>query len=197
MQFEMTFAAAPETSFELQERYLDSADGNSTRISDARVSNEEFFNAVARGDVDTVESKIKDTNNPIDVNAINSDGKTALQIAAKKGHKDVIEKLLTGKADLKYALLRCVYENDLQCLEVLLTHHENSDDHLLAPIIKAAQLGHYEIVEHFMSKDYLIDDPDKCEYKRERCKLNSEMLRSRIAINCFRGLSSPVYICLG
>ncbi|XP_046844850.1 uncharacterized protein LOC124438702 [Xenia sp. Carnegie-2017] len=196
LKFEMTFAAS-HTNLELQALHLDSADGNSTRISDAGVSNEEFFNAVASGDVEAVQSKIKNTNNPVDFNAINSDGKTALQIAAENDRKDVIEKLLTEKADLKYALLRCVYENDLQCLEVLLTYHENSDDRLLAPTIKAAQLRHYEIVEHLMSKGYFIDDPDKCEYKSESCKLNSEMLRSQIAINCFRGLSSPVHMCLG
>lgn len=160
----------------------------------------EFFDAVKEGDIVSVKSKICDTNNPVNVNAINSFGKTALQIAAKNSDKDVIDELLAAKADFKMAILQSVDQHDLEEIKNLVSNlPENikiSDYSFITPTIRAAQLDHYDIVHYFILHKYFIEEPHECDCNCELCKPKSDMLRSQIAKNHFEGLSSPVYMCL-
>jgi ankyrin repeat protein len=74
---------------------------------------------------------------------------------------------------------------------------EISKDSYITPIILAAQLGHYEIVNFLIQNNYVIEEPHDCKLNcSEECKKKSDMFRSQIAINRFRGLSNPVYMCL-
>jgi ankyrin repeat protein len=176
----------------------------SGEISEETATNEgeTFFAAVKRGDIDLVKSKLDDTNNPaVNINAINRDGETALQIAAKNRNFAIMKELLAKKADLKNALLQCIVENDLECVKILLPNKpgdiEISKDSYITPIILAAQLGHYDIVHFFIQNNYVIEEPHDCKLNcNEECKKKSDMFRSQIAINRFRGLSNPVYMCL-
>ena len=186
---------------ELKELLTEAPDGGPTRTAATGVfldENEvEFFDAVERGDIDLVKSKLNDTNNPVNINAINSDGETALQIAVEHNHFDIMKVLLDKKADLKIALLQCVIENDLECVKVLLSNTPKlTGDSYITPTILAAKLGHYDIVHFLIQKNYLIEEPHSIECTCPECEQQSDMLRSHIAINRFRGLSSPVYMCL-
>ena len=201
----MDFLPAPERRTELRELFTVDGPGESlTESAKTGVfldqNEDEFFDAVKRGDTSLVKDKLNDPNNPVNINAINSDGETALQIAAENSEIEIMRELLAKGADLKIALLQCVVENDLECVEVLLSNSPDigiSGDSYITPTILAAQLGHYEIVHLLVQNNYLIQEPHgyECDCKEE-CLEKSDMLRSQIAINRFRGLSSPVYMCL-
>jgi ankyrin repeat protein len=193
----MSLPTTPDSNMETDMR-------RSGEISEENATNEgeNFFDAVKSGDIDLVKSKLDDTNNPaVNINTINRDGETALQIATKNRNFDIMKELLAKKADLKNALLQCVIENDLECVEVLLKNKpgdiEISKDSYITPIILAAQLGHYDIVHFLIQNNCVIEKPHSCECTcEEECKEKSDMFRSQIAINRFRGLSNPVYMCL-
>jgi hypothetical protein len=72
-------------------------------IDQKTIQNEaEFFDAVKRGDIDLVKSKLDDTNNPVNINAINRDGETALQIAAENSHyQDIVHFLIQKNCVIK------------------------------------------------------------------------------------------------
>lgn len=196
----MDFLAAPERRTELRELFVDGPCDNLNHAGTKGVflneTESEFFDAIKDRDIALVRSKLNDKNNPVNINAINSDGLTPLQLAAKNDNPEIIQELLDNGADLNLALLQCVVENDPESVEVLSNYTENigiSGDSYITPTILAAQLGHYEVLNILIEKNYLIKEPDEvCS----ECNQKSDMLRSQIAINRFRGLSSPVYMCL-
>lgn len=200
----MTFLAAPESRTELRE--LCHVDGPERSLNQAATggvflneNESEFFDAIKGGNIDLVRTKLNDNNNAVNINAVNSDGLTALQMAAKNDKSEVILELLAKGADLNLALLQCVVENDPETVEVLSKHaddREISSDSYITPTILAAQLGHYEVLHFLIEKNHLIKEPHGCECDCNECNKRSDMLRSQIAINRFRGLSSPVYMCL-
>ena len=199
----MTFFAPPERQTELRELFVDGPGDllNQTGISGIFLNENEseFFDAIKERDIALVRSKLNDKNNPVNINAINSDGLTPLQLAAKNDNPEIIQELLDNGADSNLALLQCVVENDLESVEVLSNNTENigiSGDSYITPTILAAQLGHYEVLNILIEKNYLIKEPDECECVCSECNQKPDMLRSQIAINRFRGLSSPAYMCL-
>ncbi len=201
----MDFSAPPDSKTELRELFVDGPGESLIETVTTGVfldQNEvEFFDAVESGDINLVKRKLDDINNPVNINAINSDGETALQIAVENNKFEIMKELLAKGADLKIALLQCVIENDLECVKVLLSNKPDdihiSEDSYITPTILAAQLGHYEIVHLLIQNKYLIEKPHDCECTcSKECGQKSDMLRSQIAINRFRGLSSPVYMCL-
>ncbi|XP_028395064.1 short transient receptor potential channel 5-like [Dendronephthya gigantea] len=205
----MAYCEPPEVKteiIELRELFVDGKNSNQNTTSQSGIflneAENELFSAVESGDLELVKTKL---NNEVNVNAINSDGDTVLQIAAENKKFDIMEELLDKGADLRIALLQCVLENDLECVKVLLSNRPTnigiSEDCYITPTILAAQLGHYEIVHFLVQNDYLIERPHVCknsskECKKEKCEEKSDMLRSQIAIHRYRGLTSPVYMCL-
>ena len=199
----MTFLAVPESQTELRDLYVDGPGESLNQAATTGVflneNESEFFDAIRHGNIDSVRRILDDKNNVVNINAINSDGLTALQLAAKNNNSEIIKELLNKDADLNLALLQCVVENDPESVEVLSKHADGtkiSSDSYITPTILAAQLGHYEVLHVLIEKNYLIEEPDKCECACRKCNEKSDMLRSQIAINSFRGLSSPVYMCL-
>ena len=199
----MDFLAAPERRTELRELFVDAPSDNLNHAGTKGVflneTESEFFDAIKDLDTALVRSKLNDKNNPVNINAINSDGLTPLQLAAKTDNPEIIQELLDNGADLSLALLQCVVENDPESVEVLSSYAENigiSGDSYITPTILAAQLGHYEILNILIQNSHLIKEPHECECYCDECNQKSDMLRSQIAINRFRGLSSPAYMCL-
>ena len=205
----MAYCEPPEVKAditELRELFVDGPGENSNQTTTTGIflndDEKELFSAVTRGDLELVKMKL--SNYRVNVNAINSDGDTVLQIAAENKKNDIMNELLDKGADLKIALLQCVLENDLKCVKVLLSNNPPdiriSGDCYITPTILAAQLGHYEIVHFLVQNGYLIESPHVCknseECKKEKCTEKSDMLRSQIAIHRYRGLTSPVYMCL-
>lgn len=201
----MTFLPAPECRTELRELYVDVPGDSLHQAATSGVflneNESEFFDAIKTGNIDLVRSKLNNEDNPVNINAINSDGLTALQIAAKSGNSEIIKELLGKGADLNIALLQCVVEKDSESVAVLILSNHVQDiglsgDNYITPSILAAQLGHYEIVHFLIENNYLIKEPHECECFCDECNGKSDMLLSQIAINRFRGLASPVYMCL-
>ena len=169
----------------------------------------DLFAAVKNGDTNLVKSKLNDVNSPMNIDAINSDGETALQIATKIGNSDIIHELLKNGANLYTALSQCVLENNLECVKELLSKKpEHKFAELEELIIQAAELGHYDIVHFFLiQKDCKINEPHDFECNKKCCKPTeckektyasyaADVRRSKIAINRFKGLSCPVYMCV-
>ncbi len=132
-----------------------------------------FFAAVKSGDIKSVRSKLNDAVKRVSKDAINSDGKTALQIAAENNNVDMVKELLNNtvnKPDLYTALLQCVVKNDLGCIKKIFS--EVPDDFKLgtALTIHAAQLRHYEIVYFLIQNGCLIHE---CERTCTTCKTES------------------------
>ena len=213
----MSYCKPPVVKAEIRELLnVDSAGKKSNQTTTTGVFlneyEKELFAAVADGDLDLVRSKF---NSHVNINAINSDGETVLQIAVENKKFDIMEVLLDKGADLKIALLQCVLENDLECVKVLLSKTPPdiriSEDCYITPTILAAQLGHYEIVHFLVQNDYLIERPNVCMNSSKNnpfklglgtccsvdCKEKNwdDMLQSQITINRYRGLTSPVYMC--
>ena len=201
----MAFLPAPECQTELRELYVDGPADSLNQAGTTGVflneNDSEFFDAIKSGNIALFKGKLHDKDNPVNINAINSDGLTALQIAAKNGNSEIIKELLDKGADLNIALLQCVVENDPESVAVLILSNHVQDigisgDSYITPTILAAQLGHYEIVHFLIQHDCLIKEPHDCDCFCNECNEKSDMLLSQIAINRFRGLSSPVYMCL-
>ena len=161
-----------------------------------------LFKAVEQGDLEQVRLILNQDGQPLNITAVNSDGLTPLQVAVENKRLDIVKELLETSqgADLKTALLQAVLENDLECVQILLTKKPDVEikqsDSYITPITLAAQLGHYDMVKLLMKNDQFIDEPCGSSCGCEKCALKSDMLRSQIAINSFRGLSSPNYMCL-
>ena len=201
----MAFLPAPECQTELRELYVDGPADSLNQAGTTGVflneNESEFFDAIKNGNIALFKGKLNDKDNPVNINAINSDGVTALQIAAKNGNSEITKELLDKGADLNIALLQCVVENDPESVAVLILSNHVQDigisgDSYITPTILAAQLGHYEIVHFLIQHNCLIKEPHDCDCFCNECNEKSDMLLSQIAINRFRGLSSPVYMCL-
>jgi ankyrin repeat protein len=98
--------------------------------------------------------------NKVDVNAQNSNGQTALMLAAKNGHKEVVEVLLaTGKAEInaqsknaQTALVLAAENGYKEVAELLLATgkvetNDARDKNGLTALTRAALLGEKEVVE--------------------------------------------------
>lgn len=191
----MDYLAAPDSRTEL----FDLVDGSSQGLFlDERDAM--FLVAVEEGNLELVQSMLNQDNRPVNINAINSDGLTALQIALENKREEIVKELVDKGADLKLALLQSVFDNDLDCAKMLLTRKSKSEtkhsDSYISPIILAAQMGLYEMVHLLLKNEHFIRLPHQYCCDCEQCEKKSDMLRSQIAINRFRGLSSPTYMCL-
>lgn len=195
----MDYQAAPNNRLELVDLVDNGGSGNGVLLEEHEKT---LFKAVEQGDLEQVKLMLNQDSRPLNINAINSDGLTPLQVAVENKQLDIVKELLEkGEgADVKTALLQCVLENDLQCVQILLTKKADvgmkQTDSYITPIILAAQLGHYEMVNLLMKNDQSIDEPCESSCACEDCATKSNILRSQIAINSFRGLSSPDYMCL-
>ena len=167
----------------------------------------EFFTAVKNNKTSLVKEKLNDANNCVNRDAINSDGKTAFQIAAEKSNIPMIRVLLKDIEDTElYSVLsQCVISNNLDCMKKIITELPDKraieKNEIIKLINEASQLKHYEIVHFFIQND-LIKSNDECTYsiceKEANCKevCVTDIHRSQVTINRFKVLTNPVFICL-
>ena len=129
---------------------------------------DDFFADVKEGDIDSVKEKLNDANNRVDRDAINSDGKTAFEIAAENDNIPMIRELLKDIKDTElYSVLsQCVVSNNLDCIRKIISELPDKltteKNEIIKLINEASQLKHYEIVYFFIQNDYLIKDNDEC-----------------------------------
>ena len=168
----------------------------------------DFFAAVKNNDINFVK-RMLNANKCVKRDAINSDGKTAFQIAAENNKIPMIRELLNGikERELYSVLSQCVVSNNLDCIKKIISELpetleiENNENEMMELINEAAHLKHYEIVYFFIQNDFLIEENHKCSSictvkDNERMKHLKVIHKSQVTLNRFKGLTNPVYICL-
>ena len=123
-------------------------------VATASAQENEFFDAVNRGDLETVENLISKGTN---VNAFDNDGETALIVASRNGHTEIAELLITKGANVnavsengKTALMYASSEGHTETVIILIEKGADvsavSDDKTTA-LELATVHRHVEIVE--------------------------------------------------
>jgi hypothetical protein len=170
-----------------------------------------FFAAVKKGNIDLVRTMLTDADNRVNRDAINSNGKNAFQISVENDNIDMIKQLLDDieETELYFVLSQCVVANSLDCLRKIISalpKELRKENVIIELMNEAAQLKHHEIVYFFIQNGYLIEDNHECacsrcetEGKERGCDEHlciTGIHRSQVAISRFKGLTSPVYMCL-
>lgn len=178
-----------------------------------QLSEKKFFQLVNSGDVGAVKSFLED-NPGFNINCVNFQGVSALQIAVQINSEPMVELLLEQKnIDIGDTVLHAIRDNKPKILEMLLeklnatspglefvgaTHSSDFPDHI-TPLILASQCGHYEIIEMLTERGHRISKPHSPSCRCQECKagldhddlLHSESLR----LNLYRAVCNPAYIC--
>ncbi|XP_044173394.1 short transient receptor potential channel 4-like isoform X2 [Acropora millepora] len=143
-----------------------------------------------------------------DLDYVNSCGKTLLQeavnICDESIRSEIIKALLSNGADLQFALLHAVRNDDANTVEILLKYrHDYASEvpskvlnrEYLTPLILAAWLQNYEVVKLLLDSGFTITSPSKGHRSAASMKMPNEKLASAVQrLNTYRGLASPVYI---
>ena len=143
-----------------------------------------------------------------DLDYVNSCGKTLLQeavnICDESIRSEIIKALLSNGADLQFALLHAVRDNDANTVEILLKYrHDHASEEPskvlnrehLTPLILGAWLKNYEVVKLLLDSGFTITSPSKAHRSAASMEMPNEKLAS--AVQClytYSGLASPVYI---
>lgn len=146
----------------------------------------------------------------INLNCVDCNGDTGLQIAVGNDNKEIVELLLRAGADIGNSLLQAVSGGSLECLDILTDHDKASISKnqqresaefssSLSPLILAAQNNDYEIVKLLISKGYSIKRPEvhpnSCGC--EKCQnLGGRLGKALLKLNTYKALASPVYLSL-
>ena len=140
---------------------------------------------------------------------VNSSGKTLLQeagnISDESIRNEIIKALLSNGADLQFAFLHAVRDDDAHTVEILLKYrHDHASEVLskvlnrehLTPLILAAWLQNYEVVKLLLDSGLTITSPSKPHRSAASMEMpNEKKLASAVQrLNTYRGLASPVYI---
>ncbi|KAL4234378.1 hypothetical protein ACF0H5_006025 [Mactra antiquata] len=185
---------------------------------------EEFLHAAEFGDIPTVR-RILNENQELNVDCIDALGRTALRLAVKNEHLEVVEVLLekSSSRHIYEAVLQAISAGHVQIAENILKHKRyleiwkerkkfGDDDHFfktqyeesqfspdITPLILSAQKNQYEIVQLLLLRGDRIQKPHKFGCLCQECvnKMKFDQLRSaKYRLNAYRGMSSEAYISL-
>ena len=165
-------------------------------------------NAIKEEDLDKFRRVLSTSASSRDLNYVNSSGKTLLQeagnISDESTRIEMIKALLSNGAELQFALLHAVHDDDAHTVEILLKyqHYQASEvpseslsrEHI-TPLILAAWLQNYEVVKILLDSGLTICSPSKPHRSAASMEMPHEKLESAVQrLNTYRGLASPVYI---
>ncbi|KHN74212.1 Transient-receptor-potential-like protein [Toxocara canis] len=181
-----------------------------------------FLEAAELGDRPTLAACLEQKNVlPLNVNAVDCMGRTAIEIAVDNENNEIVE-LLLQQEDIRIgnALLCAIREGVYRTVEMLVNHPSITKDMLgegwanyiesteaasneyssdISPVVLAAHLNQFEILQMLLSKDAKIEKPHKhwcicevCDRERNTDSLHHSLKR----INTYMALASPAWMSL-
>ncbi|CAH1266726.1 TRPC5 [Branchiostoma lanceolatum] len=178
-----------------------------------------FLEAAEKGDKATLMRCLQPPT-PVNVNVTNMVGRSALTMAVDNENIEIVE-LLLGQPDIKIgnALLYAIREGVYRIVEMMVNHPSITPNMLgeewcntidpgeecfdyspdISPVILAAQLNQFEILQLLLSQGANISTPHnltcECDGCTERIKADS-LRYSLHRISTYRALASPAWISL-
>ncbi|XP_074536272.1 short transient receptor potential channel 4-like isoform X2 [Halichoeres trimaculatus] len=176
-----------------------------------------YLGAVEKGDYGSVKQALEEAEIyfRININCIDSLGRTALLIAIDNENLEIIELLLSFNVYLGDALLHAIRKEVVGAVELLLNHKkprgENQVPPILldrqfsdftpdiTPIILAAHTNNYEIIKLLVQRGVSVPQPHAVRCNCVECgsSLDVDGLRhSRSRLNIYKALASPSLIAV-
>ncbi|XP_076449136.1 short transient receptor potential channel 7-like [Babylonia areolata] len=185
---------------------------------------EEFLHAAEFGDIPTVKRLVTEFPD-LDVDCIDALGRTALRLAVKNEHLEIVEVLLdrSSQHHIHEAVLQAISAGHIQIAETILKHRrylemwkerrklgdtdgfyktayaESQFSPDITPLILAAQKNQYELVQLLLLRGETILKPHKFSCGCQECRNKTKFDQLRLAkyrLNAYRGLASEAYISL-
>ncbi|ESO90970.1 hypothetical protein LOTGIDRAFT_122406, partial [Lottia gigantea] len=186
---------------------------------------EEFLHASEFGDIPGVKRLLLEYPD-LNTDCIDALGRTALRLAVKNEHLEVLELLLdrSSQHHIYEAVLQAISAGHVQIAETILKHRryldmwrerrklgdtdgffktavtaESQFSPDITPLILAAQKNQYEIVQLLLLRGETIQKPHRfsCPCQECRNKMKFDQLRlAKYRLNAYRGLASEAYLSL-
>uniref|UniRef100_A0A1I7RZV0 ANK_REP_REGION domain-containing protein n=1 Tax=Bursaphelenchus xylophilus TaxID=6326 RepID=A0A1I7RZV0_BURXY len=181
-----------------------------------------FLESAESGDRPTLIACLNQKNAaPLNVNCVDAMGRTAIEIAVDNENFEIVE-LLLRQTDIRIgnALLCAIREGVYRIVEMLVNHPSINKDMLgdgwhkylsrsevatseyssdISPIMLAAHLNRFEILQMLLRKEATIERPHKHSCRCEVCtedRGQDSLHHSLKRINTYRALASPAWMSL-
>uniref|UniRef100_A0A1I8JC01 ANK_REP_REGION domain-containing protein n=1 Tax=Macrostomum lignano TaxID=282301 RepID=A0A1I8JC01_9PLAT len=175
--------------------------------ADLNSNERRYLLAVEMGDMPTVKQYIENASGlGIDVNCVDSLGRSAVLIAIELEHIELLELLLGCNLKLGDALLHAIQEENVVAVEMLLNAQPYTTPAVsgsftpdITPIILAAHIDNYEILRMLLDRGDRVPKPHELRCACADCvraQREDSLRHSKSRINAYKALASPALICL-
>ncbi|KAM6987756.1 short transient receptor potential channel 4b [Tautogolabrus adspersus] len=176
-----------------------------------------YLGAVEKGDYASVKQALEEAEIyfRININCIDSLGRTALLIAIDNENLEIIELLLSFNVYVGDALLHAIRKEVVGAVELLLNHKKPRGEKQvppilldkqfsdftpdITPIILAAHTNNYEIIKLLVQRGVSIPQPHAVRCNCVECGSSSDvdgLRHSRSRLNTYKALASPSLIAV-
>ncbi|XP_061918097.1 short transient receptor potential channel 4-like [Entelurus aequoreus] len=176
-----------------------------------------YLGAVEKGDYATVKEALEDAEIyfRININCVDSLGRTALLIAIENENLEILELLLSYNVHVGDALLHAIRKEVVGAVELLLNHKKPSGEKQvppillnkqfsdftpdITPIILAAHTNNYQIIKLLVQRGVSIPQPHAVLCNCLECGSSPDvdgLRHSHSRLNVYKALASPSLIAL-